>query len=467
MKPNIVFILSDDHGPWAMGCAGNAEIRTPNLDRLAANGMRFDSFFCASPVCSPARASILTGRIPSQHGVHDWLSGGNMGDEAVEFLQGMVGYTDVLAENGYRCGLSGKWHLGDSVRPQKSFTHWYAHQGGGGPYYNAPMIRDGMPYKEKKYVTEAITDEALDVLDAWVGADEPFYLSVHYTAPHSPWIHNHPQEIVDSYDDCPFDTCPQTEPHPDCNQLTLNVNKNVRENLKGYFAAVTAMDAQIGRILDKVESLGIADNTLVIYMGDNGFSCGQHGFWGKGNGTFPLNMFDHSVKVPAIFSHPGRIPAGLVCRELVSAYDIFPTLIEVAGVDHPCADGLPGTSFLPLLEGRDSAGRENVVVFDEYGPVRMIRNKEWKYVRRYPYGPNELYDLVNDPGELVNLYGSQEHSEVERAMKAELESWFHRYVDPALDGTHEAVTGRGQHSLAGPAGGGVEAFKEAFVRGEG
>jgi arylsulfatase A-like enzyme len=459
-RPNIVFILSDDHGPWAMGCAGNKEIRTPNLDRLAASGMRFANFFCASPVCSPARASLLTGRIPSQHGVHDWLSDGNMGEDAIEFLQGQPGYTEVLAANGYSCGLSGKWHLGDSIRPQKGYSHWFVHQSGGGPYYNAPMIRDGVPYREKKYVTDVITDDALEYIDRMAGADEPFYLGVHYTAPHSPWIDNHPQEVIDSYDDCPFESCPQDELHPDATQLTHNARKNPKENLKGYFAAVTGMDRNIGRILDRLEEHGLREKTLVVYLSDNGFSCGHHGFWGKGNGTFPQNMYENSVKVPAIMSHPGRIPQGVVCDELVSAYDMMPTLLAYAGLDNPYAAGLPGSSFLPLLEGRAMPEREHIVVFDEYGPVRMIRSKQWKYIRRYPYGPNELYDLANDPGETVNLISAGDHSEVEVSMKAELESWFHTYVNPALDGTHEPVTGKGQQALAGPAGKGVQAFRK-------
>ncbi len=128
-RPNVLFILSDDHGLWALGCAGNPEIRTPNLDRLADEGTRFERFFCASPVCSPARASLLTGRIPSQHGVHDWIREGNVGEGAVEYLTGQRGYTEILAGHGYRCGLSGKWHLGDSQVPQKGFAHWYVHQG--------------------------------------------------------------------------------------------------------------------------------------------------------------------------------------------------------------------------------------------------------------------------------------------------------------------------------------------------
>ena len=141
MPPNILFILSDDQGPWAMGCSGNPEIRTPNLDRLAASGIRFENFFCTSPVCSPSRASLITGRIPSQHGVHDWIRAGNMPgehqqeSEAIDYLAGQLAYTEILAANGYICGLSGKWHLGDSINSQKGFSHWYVHERGGGPYY--------------------------------------------------------------------------------------------------------------------------------------------------------------------------------------------------------------------------------------------------------------------------------------------------------------------------------------------
>lgn len=127
-KQNITVIITDDQGAWAMGCAENREIRTPNLDRLAETGIRMENFFCVSPVCSPARASILTGRIPSQHGIHDWLSGGNSSKveqrEPIEYLKGMPGYTDLLAGNGYTGGLSGKWHMGDSEHPQKSFSYW-------------------------------------------------------------------------------------------------------------------------------------------------------------------------------------------------------------------------------------------------------------------------------------------------------------------------------------------------------
>lgn len=441
-RANVVFILTDDQGPWAMGCAGNPEIRTPNLDKLAARGMRFENFFCASPVCSPSRASFLTGRIPSQHGVHDWLAGGNLAPDAIEFLEGLTCYTDVLARNGYLCGLSGKWHLGDSVRPQASFKHWFAHQKGGGPYYNAPMVRDGELVNEPGYVTNVITDEALRFIDAH--AKERFYLSVCYTAPHSPWgPEHHPRELLDSYDDCAFETCPQEERHPWARSLTDQCLGN-REMLKGYFAAVTAMDADVGRIVGRIDELGLCEKTLIVFVSDNGFSCGQHGFWGKGNGTYPLNMYENSVKVPFIMSQPGRIEEGAVTEAMASAYDFMPTLLEYLGLPAVEDETLPGRSFLPVVEGRTEEARDEVVVFDEYGPVRMIRTEDWKYVQRYPDGPDELYDLVNDADERENKVDEAGEQKRVKGMKARLEAWFEQYVDPARDGKVQPVSGYGQ-----------------------
>ncbi|MDD4239369.1 MAG: sulfatase-like hydrolase/transferase [Desulfotomaculaceae bacterium] len=469
-KTNIIFILSDDQGAWAMGCAGNSEIKTPNLDRLAATGMRFENFYCTSPVCSPARASILTGRIPSQHGIHDFIAGGGLGENAIEYLQGQPGYTDILSCHGYVCALSGKWHLGDNAKPQKGFSRWYAHQRGSGPYYDAPMIRDGELMNEPGYITDKITDEALLYMDEFKDGDQPFYIGIHYTAPHGPFINNHPKEIVALYDDCPFETCPQEPLHQGHTELTQRVQQNIRGNLQGYYAAITAMDINIGRILDKLDTLGLRENTLICFMSDNGFSCGQHGFWGKGNGTFPLNMYDSSVKVPAIFNHAGQIPEGIVCDALVSQYDFMPTLLEYVGLQSPDADKLPGKSFLPLLQGKQMKINDSIiicdpvekfpVVYDEYGPVRMIRNQNYKYVHRYPYGPHELYDLLQDPKEKTNLINDPGRQDIVEDMKAQLDEWFLRYVKPELDGTHEAVYGRGQRTLAGPAGKGIQAFNK-------
>ena len=462
--PNVVFILTDDQGPWAMGCAGNDEIRTPNLDRLAATGVRFENFFCTSPVCSPARASLMTGRIPSQHGVHDWISGGNMprdlaqdathrdtAQDPQQYLEGLTCTTDVLAEAGYTCGLSGKWHLGDSMTPQHGFTHWFCLPTGGSQYNDATMIRDGKPVTCPGYLTDVITDDALSFLDA--NREGPFYLSVHYNAPHTPFT-GHPQEIVDSYDACPFKTCPQEAAHPWIRERS-RVHLGNRESLKGYFAAVTAMDLNVGRILDRLETLGVRENTLVVFSSDNGYSCGHHGFWHKGNGTWPLNMYENSVKVPAIFSHPGVLPAGRVTDAMVSQYDFMPTLLEHLGLPparrSPSGEGgpveddtLPGASFAAVLRGETDEAREDVVIYDEYGPVRMVRTREWKYVHRYPFGPHELYDMVNDPDERKNLVDDRSQASVVAEMRTRLAGWFARYVVPRLDGARLAVYGDGQ-----------------------
>jgi len=459
MCSNILFILSDDQGPWAMGCAGNREIKTPNLDRLAVTGMRFENFFCASPVCSPARASLLTGRIPSQHGVHDWLRGwdsvagcGPVDEGArIEYLQGQPGYTDVLAEAGYACGLSGKWHLGNSSRPQKSYEYWAVHAKGGGPYYGAPMIRDGVVHEEPEYVTDVITDNALKWLETRKGSDSPFYMGVHYTAPHAPWGRDqHPTEVYDDYyNNCPFESVPYGLTPPEWVQFfakpqEANDPEKRRAALSGYYAAVTEMDRNIGRLIDWLEANQLRENTLIVFTSDNGMHMGHHGVFGKGNATLPLNMFDEAVKVPFIASHPGTVPEGIVNSELVSQYDFMPTLLDYAGVGCSTGDVLPGASFDDALKGKPHRGQEHLVVYDEYGPVRMVRTKEWKYVHRYLMGPNELYDLKNDPQEMSNLAGDSQWSGKESELRSCLEDWFTRYVDPDKDGIDINICGDGQ-----------------------
>ncbi len=458
-RPNLLVIMSDDQGPWALGCAGNPEIRTPHLDRLAAEGLRFTNFHCASPVCSPARASFLTGCMPSVHGIQDWLRSGNItvadgvtwsgADRPIDYLRGLTGYTRVLADGGYQCGLSGKWHLGDSARPQQGYQWWYAYALGGDNYHNW-LAFDNSPdlVRHPEYITDYYTDRALDFLAAYGGGAQPWCLSVNYTAPHSPWgREQHPTEVYDSYADCPFDSVPCEPPHP---WGGWHVTADARQaTLQGYFAAVTAMDTQIGRLLDHLDRTGQRERTLVVFTSDNGMSMGHHGICGKGNGTFPFNMYDSAVKVPFLASQPGTVPAGRVCDGLHSHYDWFPTVLEYVGLESPPPGRRPGRSFAAQLAGQDDAGHEAVVVCDEYGPVRMIRDRRWKYVHRYPYGPHELYDLAADPDERQNLVARPEHQPELERLRAGLGEWFDRYADPALDGAREGVTGLGQIDEAG------------------
>ena len=355
-------------------------------------------------------------------------------------------------QNGYTCALSGKWHLGDSVIPQHGFTRWYSLGKGGCFYYDPDIVENGTIVVEHgKYVTELITDKALTYLDEMQKEEKPFYLAVNYTAPHTPWAHEqHPKKWVDYYKDCAFESFPDIPDHPNMTTGPVYGTANRKINLIGYCAALSAMDEQIGRILDKLEQDNLTENTLVIFAGDNGMSMGHHGIWGKGNGTFPFNMYDTAVKVPFLASLPGMIPKGVVNDDLVSAYDVFPTILELTGIANEREQELPGRSFLDLLCGEKRIEQERtVVVYDEYGPVRMIRTKEWKYVHRYPYGPHELYDLVNDPKEEKNLFAEEVYAEKIVEMRGYLEDWFALYVNPDRDGAKEGVTGGGQMCLAG------------------
>ncbi|MFQ9511172.1 MAG: sulfatase, partial [Lachnospiraceae bacterium] len=349
------------------------------------------------------------------------------------------------------CALSGKWHLGDSVRQQHGFTKWYTIGMGGCCYYHPDIVENGdIKVEHGRYVTELITDKALDWLKELAGQEAPFYLSVHYTAPHSPWgEEHHPAKWIDYYRDCAFESIPDIPDHPDMTTGPVYGTPKRRENLIGYFAAVSAMDEQVGRILDWLVEFGMERDTIVIFTADNGMSMGQHGIWGKGNGTFPLNMYDTAVKVPFLISWPGHIRGGSLCDELVSAYDLFPTIMELTGIEYGGDGKRCGSSFAALLMEKTGRKTEEIVVFDEYGPVRMIRTKEWKYVHRYPYGRNELYNLLSDPGEMENLYEDPHCKDVVIKMRERLEVWFERWREEDQDGVRQGVTGAGQMCPAG------------------
>lgn len=444
-SPNIVFVLSDDQGAWAMGYAGNKHIITPNLDKLAAGGMIFDNSFCTSPVCSPARASILTGKMPSQHGVQDWIRAGHYGPDAVDYLRHHITLPEILKQNGYACAISGKWHLGDVYSVDKRFPdHCFIHLKGAGPYNNAPMVRNGVLRDEPGYVTDVITDDAIGYLNEAAKDDRPFYLSVHYTAPHNPWTGGqHPQKILDLYKDCQFEDIPQGFIHEDA--IYRYSPEDAQECRRGYYAAITAMDQNIGRIMEELDRLGLRENTLVIFTSDNGFNCGHHGIWGKGNATRALNMFDTSVKVPLIVSQPGFVQAGVCCHEMVSQYDYLSTLLEYCGIENPLTgQDSPGKSFLPLLKGLPAKGHDSLVIYDEYGPCRMVRTSEWKYIHRYNMDKDELYHLCEDPNEDINLIGQAGTEAITAELKGTLADWFARYTDPVFDGSVQPVKGNGQ-----------------------
>jgi len=445
--PNLLFILTDDQGAWALGAAGNREIRTPHLDRLAAEGIRFDHFFCASPVCSPARATILTGLLPSRHGVHDflhWEEG--VPANAIPFLEPYPTTISLLREAGYRTGLCGKWHLGETRTPQAGFEVWNAMPAGGSSYYRAPLVRGTAPVElQQGYASDVFTDDALAFLETQE-EETPFALHLHFTAPHSPWNReNHPSEIWDRYHrDCAFDSTPANDPAPDFLITEPTTPEARREKLAGYYTAVEEMDRNVGRILEFLEKRGWRENTLIVFMSDNGMNMGHHGVFGKGNATSPPNMFEESVKIPCLISRPGHVPQGRVESGLWSQYDWLPTLLDYLGMSDRIPEGLPGRSFAPLLRGEALEGERPIAVRDEYGPSRMWRSSEWKLVWRYPAGPHELYHLPTDPGERENRFHQRGYQEIVEKLRLEMEAWFERFATGEHDGKCKPVAGKGQ-----------------------
>jgi choline-sulfatase len=465
-KPNIVVIIADDLGEWALGCSGNKEIYTPNIDKIASRGVRLTNFFCTSPVCSPARASIYTGKIPSQHGIMDWLRVGNVGSDAIRYLEGHTLYTDILKSNGYICGLSGKWHMGDSANKHESFEHWFAHQKGGSPYHNAPMVRDGKCVNAEGYLTDVITDDAIQFMKNNIGRNSPFCININYTAPHAPWIDQHPQKWLDFYKGCEFNSCPQEPTHEwrlDSTEPTITP-ENVRDQLIGYFSAVSAMDESIGRVVDFLEKNSLMDNTIIVFMGDNGMNCGHHGIWGKGNGTFPANMYDTSLRVPAIFYYKGVFLENVVKDDLLSQYDFIHTLFDCLGIDYR-DDELPGRSFLKTLVSNEGMDEKPIFISGEYGPTRVVRTHRWKYVHRYVFGPHEFYDLENDPDERNNLADNPDYEDQKAELALMLHEWFTKYSNPDYDGAKQPVKGKGQLCIPGRKSKGKIAFYQDLERG--
>jgi arylsulfatase A-like enzyme len=426
-KTNVLFILTDDQGAWTLGCYGNKEAHTPRLDRLATEGVRLINAFATTPVCSPSRGTFFTGRIPSQHGIHDWIKHENMGDRARFCMADEVFLSDILTRQGYVCGLSGKWHLGDSLRPHAGFTFWFALPQGSSPYNDADMIWDGKVIKTEGYLTDRITDRAIDFLDA--NKDRPFFLYVGYNAPHSPY-NGHPKELVDLFKDCPFDSVGREPLHPNAtHDAGLMGNRKL---LSEYFAACSGIDRGVARLLAALDEQGLAEKTLVVFTSDQGFCTGQLGFWGKGNGTNPRNMYDVPLRTPMIFRHPGRIPAGRTLDAMISVYDFVPTILDYLGLPPSPGRNLPGRSFAPQLRGQQQPDWPEAV-FAEYGHTRAIRTRTAKYVHRADGGPHELYDLEKDPSEKQNLAGDPSHRRQLVALRTRIFEWFERYAEAGAD----------------------------------
>lgn len=428
-RPNIVLILADDLAAWMLGCHGNREIRTPNIDALGRAGARFQSAFVATPICSASRATLMTGRVPRQHGIHDFLTPspvekppqGQKEPPAAFANETMI--SDVLAGAGYRCGYVGKWHLGNDQKPGHGFEYTYTMLGGSRSYTDPEMSLNGQMVQEKGYLADLMTRRASEFLEKQ-DASKPFFLTVGYLNPHTPY-EGHPQKYYDMYAQTKFDTVGWEPAAPNALR-EKGMLKDIVGNLRRAAAATTALDDQVGVLLKKLQERGLRDNTIVIFTGDNGYLLGRHGLWSKGLASDPINMYDEVVQVPMLVSWFGKIPVESVRNELVSFYDVLPTVCEAAGATIP-GRGLCGRSFLPLALNRPQGKKDAPwpsTVFAHFRNTEMARDSRFKLVwRNNGEGPNELFDLRGDPREKTNQIENPQYLTVRDRLRKELDGW--------------------------------------------
>jgi choline-sulfatase len=433
--PNILLFLTDDHAQWSMHCAGNSELRTPTFDYLAQNGVQFSNAFTPTPVCSPARACLLTGRLASQHGIHDYLTSDDPAVNNIPWLAQEITLAQLFQAAGYQTGQVGKWHLGQDEHPAAGYDEWFS-LGRDYPIPHEGPFRYGVNGRFQTLpgrLSHNITDRAVDFLRER-NEERPFFMTVGYYATHSPW-EGQSERLVASYRSATFADVPLDETYPFGQQALESTNptrNNPREALAHYYAAVTEIDTAVGRLIDELEGLGQLANTIIIYTSDHGLNCGHHGIWGKGNGTLPLNMVEESIRVPLLW-FDGRSPQAHKPRpEFVDHLDTFQTILDVAGIAPPNKNYV-GHSYQPLLNHLPMPDWR-AVQFGEYGSVRMIRTSRHKLVYRHPDGPHELFDLAADPREMNNLFDRADMQPMVQALTGRLEAFFARYEDPAKSG---------------------------------
>jgi uncharacterized sulfatase len=433
---NLVAIVTDDQARWAVGAYGNRECRTPHLDRLAREGAKFLSAFVPTPVCSPSRASYLTGLYGSQVGISDWIAP-NESARGVGLAKDALTWPAVLQKAGYRTALVGKWHLGG--RPEfhptrRGFDHFLGGLGGGFAPQNPVLEVDGKETRLEGFSADVVTDAALRWLHA--NRDRPFALLIHYREPHMPYAPVRPEDAAH------FKNLDPTIPaFP-----SLDV-RQVKQWYREYYAAVHAVDRNLGRVLKTLAELKLDTRTVVTFTSDHGYMIGHHGLHAKGNaywiaggvrGPTRPNLFEESIRVPLLVRWPGVVKPGTEINEPVSNLDTFASVLGMLGVPMPKDLKLQGADFSPLLRGQKVPWRSTL--FGQYdlhngglAYMRMVRTPRWKLVRHLrANGLDELYDLEADAGEMRNLFQAAKARKVRHELCERLVEWMKSIGDPLL-----------------------------------
>jgi len=457
-RPNILFIFTDDHGYQAISAYGSNRNKTPNIDRIANEGMRFENCFVTNSICGPSRAVIQTGKHSHLNG---FLTNGNTFDGSQQT------FPKLLQKGGYQTAIFGKWHLKSAPA---GFDQWKVLVGQG-PYYNPPIRTAEGTSKIEGYTTDIITDMTLDWLKNGRDKDKPFMLMCQHKAPHRNWQPG--PDHLNTYDDVemPYpetfwdDYKGRTEPastqamtvsgHLSKNDLKLNKpggltsaqlqdwnrayepkNKTFLEaNLEGkelikwkyqryvkdYLRCVASVDDNIGRLLQELDDSGLAKDTVVIYSSDQGWYLGEHGWYDK------RWMYEESFKTPLVARWPGVVKPGSVNKDFVSNLDFAQTFLDIAGVKE-IPEPMQGTSIVPVLKGETPDDWRKSVYYHYYEfpgahSVRRhygVRTEKHKLINFYNVPSNELYDLEKDPNELKSVYGDPAYAKVQAELEAEL-----------------------------------------------
>lgn len=436
-QPNIIFILADDLGHADLGAYGQKDIKTPHLDRLAAQGLRFTQAYANSAVCSATRFALITGRYQYR------LRGGL--EEPIHGASDTIGLPrthptlpSLLRKNGYGTALIGKWHLGSlpNFGPIKSgydsffgnyggAIDYFTHKPGVGPNVKEDLYEDEVPVQQIGYYTDLLGARAVDFVNRQKDG-KPFLLSLHYTAPHWPWEGPGDEAVSRDID---------------------NIFHYDGGDLATYGRMVESLDASIGRVLKALEDKGLADNTIVIFTSDNGGERFSNNWPLSGQKT---ELLEGGIRVPAIVRWPGKIAAGQVTDQVAVSMDWLPTLLAAAGGAPDPAYPPDGQNLLPTLLGQAKPRERTVLWRYKANAQRAIRSGNWKYLR---IGGNEfLFDVVKDPRERANL--AKRHPEVFAQLKAQWETWDKEMLPITADVRTHGVSGNVQADRYGvPPGG--------------
>lgn len=452
-RPNVLFVLCDDLRWNAMGCAGHPALKTPNIDRLAAEGVRFENMFCTTSLCSPSRASILSGQYAHRHGVRDNFT---------EFPGGLAHWPMRLREAGYETAYLGKWHMGeDNDAPRPGFDFFATHKGQGKYFDTEWNIHGAGSRLVKGYYTTVVTDMALD----WIHRDhggKPWVMCVGQKAPHS--FYTPEEKYAHAFDAVKVGYPPtafELEKKPDWIRQRLTTwhgiygplfewRKNFPDSraeavkdfenmVHGYWGTILSVDDSVGRLVRDLEERGQLENTVIIFMGDNGLLEGEHGMVDK------RTAHEASLRVPLLVRYP-RLARGRVVKEQVLTIDVAPSVLEICGAAP--LETAQGRSWVKMVKEGDPAWRKSW--FYEYNyekqfpytpNVRAVRTDEWKYIH-YPHGDGkadrhlaELYDLKSDPEERHNLVAEPRYGSRLAALSSELDRLMREAgLDPAADG---------------------------------